>query len=399
MNKIVNIVGARPQFVKAALVCRRLRESSVRSVLVHTGQHYDFNMSDVFFQELFLPKPDYFLGVGSENHGAQTGKMLVEIEKVLLQERPAWVMVYGDTNTTLAGALAAAKLHIPVAHVEAGLRSYNKGMPEEINRVLTDHVSSLLLCPSVTAVNNLRKENFSKIFDEGNLAALDSMSNIASPAIYSSPSTTPNSSALVVNVGDVMFDLILESRTLINEAAILDKYGLNRKSYILATIHRPENTDIEENMRGIMFALDYFGQKGVKVFFPAHPRTKKVLTGLNLTNGKQSKNLIIHDPVSYKDMIALEANASLTITDSGGVQKESYFLNTPCIIPRNEVEWVELVDSGWATLTGKSDLEIIDVAERKLNTTATGPWTRVYGDGHAGERISNSFKTICGIRN
>lgn len=385
--------------MKAALVCRRLRESNVKSVLVHTGQHYDFNMSDVFFQELFLPKPDYFLGVGSENHGAQTGKMLVEIEKVLLQERPAWVIVYGDTNTTLAGALAAAKLHIPVAHVEAGLRSYNKGMPEEINRVLTDHVSSLLLCPSLTAVNNLRKEDFSNIFNNGDLAGLDSMSNITSPVIYSSPSTTPNSSALVVNVGDVMFDLILESRTLINEAAILDKYGLNRKSYILATIHRPENTDIEENMRGIMFALDYFGQKGIKVFFPAHPRTRKVLTGLKLTNGKQSKNLIIHDPVSYKDMIALEANASLTITDSGGVQKESYFLRTPCIIPRNEVEWVELVDSGWATLTGKSDLEIIDVAEKKLTTTMTGPWTRVYGDGHAGERISNSFKTICGIRN
>jgi len=396
MNKIVNIVGARPQFVKAALVCRRLRESSVRSVLVHTGQHYDFNMSDVFFQELSLPRPDYFLGVGSENHGAQTGKMLVEIEKVLLQERPAWVMVYGDTNTTLAGAVAAAKLHIPVAHVEAGLRSYNKGMPEEINRVLTDHVSALLLCPSVTAVNNLRKENFSNIYNNGNLAGLDSMSNITSPAIYSSPSTTPNSSALVVNVGDVMFDLIVESRTLINEAAILDKYGLNRKSYILATIHRPENTDIEENMRGIMFALDYFGQKGIKVFFSAHPRTKKVLTGLNLPNGKQSKNLIIHDPVSYKDMIALEANASLTITDSGGVQKESYFLHTPCIIPRNEVEWVELVDSGWATLAGKNGLEIIGVAEKKFNTTATGPWTRVYGDGHAGERIASFLKTISG---
>jgi len=399
MNNIVNIVGARPQFVKAGVVCRRLRESNVRSVLVHTGQHYDFNMSDVFFQQLSLPRPDYFLGVGSENHGAQTGKMLIEIEKVLLQERPAWVIVYGDTNTTLAGALAAAKLHIPVAHVEAGLRSYNKGMPEEINRVLTDHVSSLLLCPSVTAVNNLRKENLSNIFNDGNLVGSDSMSNITSPAIYSSPSSAPNSSSLVVNVGDVMFDLILESRTFINEAAILDKYGLNRKSYILATIHRPENTDIEENMRGIMFALDYFGQKGIKVFFPAHPRTRKVLTGLKLANGKQSKNLIIHDPVSYKDMIALEANASLTITDSGGVQKESYFLHTPCIIPRNEVEWVELVDLGWATLTGKSDLEIIDVAEKRLNTTTTGAWARVYGDGHAGERISKFFQNNCRIRN
>lgn len=396
MNKIVNIVGARPQFVKAGVVCRRLRESGVRSVLIHTGQHYDFNMSDVFFQELFLPKPDYFLGVGSENHGAQTGKMLIEIEKVLLQERPAWVIVYGDTNTTLAGALAAAKLHIPIAHVEAGLRSYNKGMPEEINRVLTDHVSSLLLCPSVTAVNNLRKENLSNIFNDGNLAGPDSMSNITSPAIYSSPSATPNSSPLVVNVGDVMFDLILESRTFVNEAAILDRYGLNRKSYILATIHRPENTDIEENMRGIMFALCYFARKGIKVFFPVHPRTRKVLDKLNLDDGKETKNLIIHDPVSYTEMIALEANASLTITDSGGVQKESYFLHTPCIIPRNEVEWVELVDLGWATLTGKSDLEIIEVAEEKLNATTTGAWTRVYGDGHAGERISSLFKTIAG---
>jgi UDP-GlcNAc3NAcA epimerase len=320
--------------------------------------------------------------------------MLIEIEKVLLQEQPAWVIVYGDTNTTLAGAIAAAKLHIPVAHVEAGLRSYNKGMPEEINRVLTDHVSSLLLCPSLTAVTNLRKENFSNIFNDGNLTSLNAATNITSPAIYSSPFTMPYSSSLVANVGDVMFDLILETRTLINETAILDEYGLDKKSYILATIHRPENTDIEENIQGIMYALDYFAQKRIKVFFPAHPRTRKVLSGINFANGKQSENLIIHDPVSYKEMIALEANASLTITDS--VQKESYFLRTPCIIPRNEVEWVELVDLGWATLTGKKDFEIIAAAEKKLSMTTMSKWAYVYGDGRAGERIGNFFKTVVG---
>jgi UDP-N-acetylglucosamine 2-epimerase len=191
-----------------------------------------------------------------------------------------------------------------------------------------------------------------------------------------------------------MFDLILETRTRINEAAILDEYGLGRKSYILATIHRPENTDIEENIRGIMFALYYFARKGMKVFFPAHPRTRKVLAKLNLDDRKETKNLIIHDPVSYTEMIALEANASLTITDSGGVQKESYFLHTPCIIPRNEVEWVELVDLGWATLTGKSDLEIIDVAEQKLSTTTTDNWIHVYGDGRAGDRIRDILKVV-----
>ncbi len=394
MAKVVNIVGARPQFIKAALVCKRLREREIQDVLVHTGQHYDFNMSDVFFRELSLPTPQYFLGVGSDNHGTQTGKMLIELEKILLQERPGWVIVYGDTNTTLAGVLAASKMHIPVAHVEAGLRSYNKGMPEEINRVLADHASSLLFCPSVTAAKNLEKEGFSNIPGGGKLASADTLSNISIPSIYSSPSDRSYASSLVVNVGDVMFDLVLEMRAQIDEKAILDSHGLREESYILATIHRPENTDVEENIQGIFHALDHFAREGLKVFFPMHPRTRKMLTGLDSVKRKRSESFIIRDPVSYTEMIALEANARAILTDSGGVQKEAYFSRTPCVIPRNEVEWVELVDLGWATLTGKKSHEIVNAVENALNMAPPGKWSYVYGDGHAGDRIGSFLKVV-----
>lgn len=394
MADIISIVGARPQFIKAALVHKRLRENNIDDVLIHTGQHYDAGMSEIFFQELSLPKPDYFLGIGSGNHGAQTGKMLIEIEKVLLHERPRWVMVYGDTNTTLSGSIAASKLHISVAHIEAGLRSYNKSMPEEINRILSDHVSSLLLCPSMTAINNLRKENFSNIYNEGQLINFKDTIDIKRPGIYTSVADDSYSSPLVINVGDVMYDQILETLGRIDEAGVLEKYGLNERSYILATIHRPENTDAKDNLRSIIAALDHFAQNGIKVLFPVHPRTKKALDTFNISYKARSDMFQFHGPISYKEMVALEANATLTFTDSGGVQKESYFLKTPSIIPRNEVEWVELVESGWATLTGKTDIEIIETIEKKLKTQSPRPWSNVYGDGNAGQYISNLFKIL-----
>jgi len=312
--RILSIVGARPQFIKAALVSRKLREREINEILVHTGQHYDFNMSDIFFEELNLPKPDYHLGVGSGSHGEQTGKMLMRIEKVLLKEKPDTVLVYGDTNTTLAGALAAVKLHIPVAHIEAGLRSYNRRIPEEINRVLTDHCSDILFAPTDKAVENLKKEGIRK-------------------GVY--------------KVGDVMFDIALEIKNRVDEEKILTKYGLKPKDFILVTIHRAENTDIRENLESIWNALKDIANSGIKLFFPVHPRTKKALENYGLVNEKIPKNLMMAKPVSYFEMVVLEGNAKVIITDSGGVQKEGYFFKTPCIIPRNETEWIELVEIGW----------------------------------------------------
>jgi len=290
--KILSIVGARPQFIKTALVSRRLRENGIEEILVHTGQHYDFNMSDIFFQELNLPKPDYHLGIGSSTHSEQTGKMLMEVEKVLFKEKPDIVLVYGDTNTTLAGALAAAKFHIPVAHIEAGLRSYNKRMPEEVNRVLTDHCSDILFAPTDTAIENLKKEGIVK-------------------GVY--------------KVGDVMFDIALEVKNRIDEEKILTKYGLKPKDFILVTIHRAENTDIKENLENIWKALKDITNSGIKVFFPVHPRTKKALENYGLVSEEIPKNLTITQPISYFEMITLESNAKVIITDSGGVQKEGYF--------------------------------------------------------------------------
>ncbi|SMO55343.1 UDP-N-acetylglucosamine 2-epimerase (non-hydrolysing)/UDP-GlcNAc3NAcA epimerase [Balnearium lithotrophicum] len=353
--KIISIVGARPQFIKAALVSKKLRTKGIKEILVHTGQHYDFNMSDVFFSELELPKPEYYLGIGSGNHGEQTGKMLIEIEKVLLKEKPDVVIVYGDTNSTLAGALAAIKLHISVAHVEAGLRSFNKEMPEEINRVLTDHVSKWLFAPTETAVKNLHKEG---IFN----------------GIY--------------NVGDVMFDVALESIQRVNEKEILEKHNVRPKRFILATIHRAENTDVKENLENIWQALNEIALIGWEILFPIHPRTEKALRNFGIDVHSKSKNLLLIPPVSYFEMLALEKNARLIITDSGGVQKEGYFWGTPCVIPRNETEWVELIEIGFNKLTGtkKEDIvkcvtEMVTKMEEKLNIGS------LYGRGNASDRI------------
>lgn len=363
--KILSIVGARPQFIKAVLVSRKLREKGIKEILVHTGQHYDFNMSEIFFKELNLPKPDYYLGVGSGTHGEQTGKMLIEIEKVLVQEKPDVILVYGDTNSTLAGALAAVKLHIPVAHIEAGLRSFNKNMPEEINRVLTDHCSDILFAPTDKAVENLKKEGIIK-------------------GIY--------------KVGDVMFDIALEVKNRVDEEKIITKYSLNPKDFILVTIHRAENTDIKENLENIWNALKDIANSDIKVFFPVHPRTKKALKSYDLIN-EISQKLIITEPISYFEMVILEGNAKVIITDSGGVQKEGYFFKTPCIIPRNETEWIELVEVGWNKVVGNEKENIIKETIKAYNEdTNNKKWIDFYGGGKASERIVEVLKNYGKLR-
>ncbi|MBE0685044.1 MAG: UDP-N-acetylglucosamine 2-epimerase (non-hydrolyzing) [Anaerolineaceae bacterium] len=319
--KILSIVGARPQFVKAAILSRELRKEYTE-ILVHTGQHYDANMSDVFFQEMEIPKPNYNLNIGSRNHGEQTGAMLKGIEEVLLKEEPDWCLVYGDTNSTLAGALAAVKLHIKVAHVEAGLRSFNRRMPEEINRVLTDHISDLLLCPTQTAVDNLKQEGITKG---------------------------------VHLVGDVMYEALMwaveKART---HSSILKDLELAPKNYLLATVHRAENTDDPEQLNNILTA---FNQLTETLVWPVHPRTQKKLVDLNW---QPEKHIILIEPVGYMDMVRLEENARTIITDSGGIQKEAFWLQVPCITLRDETEWVETVESGWNTLTSINQEKILE---------------------------------------
>ncbi len=347
--RIVSIVGARPQFIKAAPVSRALRHASCHTeVLVHTGQHYDENMSAVFFDELNIPPPNYNLGVGSGSHGAQTGEMLAKIEKVLLDEKPDWVLIYGDTNSTLAGALAAAKLHIKVAHVEAGLRSFNRAMPEEINRVAADHISDLLLCPSQTAVGNLAKEGIT---------------------------------SGVHLVGDVMADALAFATTRAEERSdVLAQLGLTERGYLLATVHRAENTDDSARLRNILSA---FAEMNEPVIFPIHPRTRKRIEAFNLKFEIQNLQLI--EPVGYLDMVMLEQSARMILTDSGGVQKEAYWLGVPCITLRDETEWVETIQANWNILAGADTTRIVQ-AVRNFTLPSTRP--TLYGDGHTAERIA-----------
>jgi UDP-N-acetylglucosamine 2-epimerase len=323
--KIVTIVGARPQFIKAAPVSRSLR-SEAEEILVHTGQHYDRQMSAVFFSELKIPEPDYNLEVGSGSHGWQTGQMLIRIEEVLLAERPDWVLVYGDTNSTVAGALAAVKLHIPIAHVEAGLRSYNRRMPEEHNRVLTDHASDMLFCPTKTSVDNLAREGIR----QG-----------------------------VRFVGDVMYDAVLFNAKLAKaHATVLDRLDLKPGRYALATIHRPRNTDDPDRLHSIITALS---EIKTPVVLPVHPRTRQKLAETGMEPHRTPSPRLI-EPVGYLDMLALEQDARLILTDSGGVQKEAYFFSVPCITLREETEWVETVDSGWNLLVGADRNAIVEAA-------------------------------------
>jgi UDP-GlcNAc3NAcA epimerase len=354
-RNIISIVGARPQFVKAAVISKLIqkdKDQRYKETIVHTGQHYDKNMSDNFFEELDIPSPDYHLGIGSGEHGLQTGKMLIAIEKVLMEQKPDIVLVYGDTNSTLAGALAASKLHIPVAHIEAGLRSFGKKMPEEINRVLTDHVSSFLFCPTEISVANLKKEGIK----EG-----------------------------VYLTGDVMWDSLFDFQEKIGKSNILKKNGLQEKKYYLITVHRAGNVDNLENFENILSELNEIEQK---VVFPLHPRTKKMLT----ENQYSFSNSAIHfvDPVGYIDMLALEKNALAVLTDSGGVQKEAYFFKVPCITLREETEWLETVESGWNVLAGtdkKKIKEALGFQAGKNNSHQD-----FYGDGKAGEKILQILK-------
>lgn len=347
--------------MKAAVVSRQLRaQVGWRDQILHTGQHYDDNMSDVFFRELRIPLPDFHLGVGSGAHGEQTAKMLAGIEHVLCEVQPDWVIVYGDTNSTLAGALAASKLHIPVAHVEAGLRSFNRRMPEETNRVVADHVSELLLAPSDAAVANLRCEGIM-----GHKVHL---------------------------VGDVMYDAILFYRSLAaKESRILSRLQLTHKQFVLATVHRAENTDDVRRLRVIFEGLIDVA-KQLPVVLPLHPRTRQVLQHHDLWNVVRA-SLIVIDPVGYLDMINLESGAMLVATDSGGMQKEAFFCRTPCVTLRDETEWVELVELGWNTLLSPSEGENLGVALRRAldHTLPTYPQVNPYGHGDSGERIVSAL--------
>lgn len=343
--KVVTIVGARPQFIKAAAVSRVLRERHCE-ILIHTGQHYDYEMSGVFFDGLDLPRPDFNLEVGSGSHGAQTGAMLNGIEDALLNIRPDYVLVYGDTNSTLAGALAASKLSLPVAHVEAGLRSFNRRMPEEINRVLADHVSDLLLCPSDAAVRNLAAEGITRN---------------------------------VHLVGDVMLDVLnwAKQRLARNPSRMLTQLGLTEKRYLLATVHRSENTDDPSRLRQI---LEAFNSLEEPVVFPVHPRSLKVIKEIGC---RTEPHVRLIDPLAYLDMVALENSARLILTDSGGVQKEAYWLNVPCLTLREETEWVETVQAGWNMLSGSDSGKIVNAVH---SFRPTGPKPTLYGDGRAAEK-------------
>jgi len=351
--KILTVIGARPQFIKASAVSRAIqaensRGAGLHEVIVHTGQHFDANMSKVFFEELSIPEPDYHLGIASLGHGAMTGRMLEAIESVLLKEKPDVMLVYGDTNSTLAGALAAAKLHVPVAHVEAGLRSFNKRMPEEVNRILTDHVSNLLFCPTQTAVDNLGREGIR---------------------------------SGVHLVGDVMFDVTLYYRELAAERHALEKWGVTDKGYALCTVHRAENTDDPARLQGILGALRDIASE-IPVILPLHPRTRKIIDNMGQT--KALRGLTVLEPLSYLEMLRLEMSAKVILTDSGGVQKEAFFHRVPCITLRDETEWVETVEMGWNVLVGADRDAIVAVCQPHEECFR---FFKVYGEGDAEKKI------------
>jgi UDP-GlcNAc3NAcA epimerase len=403
--KLVQIVGARPQFVKMAAVSRAIAAHNrqvaegdcIEELIVHTGQHYDYGMSQVFFEELEIPKPDHNLGIGSALQGAQTGHMLEAIEIVLVDERPDWVLLYGDTNSTLAGVLAAAKLHIPVAHIEAGLRSFNKAMPEEVNRVLTDHVSTVLFCPTNVAVENLRCEGFTNIVNNGQLIS----------DLHSHELCTTHHEPIVLNVGDVMYDSVLYNLQLAQRRYdILERLHLKLKEpnkphelkdYALATVHRASNTDDPERLRSIFQALNEIARSVMPVILPLHPRTREALGKVfsNYELRTLNSRLTIIEPISYLDMLVLEKNAKLILTDSGGVQKEAFILQTPCITLREETEWVETVETGWNVLVGADKGCIVKAVERFSSQQFSDLQTKPYGDGHAGERIANLYRNLC----
>jgi len=358
MSKVVSVLGARPQFIKSAVVSKAICDcTNIEEIIVHTGQHFDANMSNIFFEELKIPRPKYNLGIGGGTHGQNTGKMLEAIEAVLLNEKPDCVVVYGDTDSTIAGALSAVKLNINVAHVEAGLRSYNRKMPEEVNRILTDHCSTWLFAPSEKSVYNLRKEGV----DE----------------------------CRIVNSGDVMYDAVLFYEEMARRnSKILEKLGISKRNYILATIHRQENTDNIEKLRNIIDALAAISSP---VVMPIHPRTKKRLDDAKIA---LSANIISNEPVGYLDMTMLEKNASVIVTDSGGVQKEAFFHKVPCVTLRDETEWVELLHPGVNCLVGDNIEKI--VAAISDNRDFCDIIHNPYGDGKSSIKIAKFLaERIC----
>ena len=359
MRKLLTIIGARPQFIKASVVSKAIAETDgLQEVIVHTGQHFDANMSDVFFAELGMNKPDYFLDIHGGTHGAMTGRMLEAVEKVLLQEKPDAVLVYGDTNSTLAGALAAAKLHIPVAHVEAGLRSHNMAMPEEVNRILTDRISHWLFTPTQAATANLQREGY----------AADS----------------------IMEVGDVMYDVALHHGSRVQPGTgLMAQLGLAENNYVLATIHRQENTDHPQRLAAIVEALTATART-LPVVWPLHPRTRAVLQKAGQLDAL-AQHVKLIEPVGYLDMVQLEKFAALIATDSGGVQKEAFFYRVPCVTLRDETEWVELVDAGWNRLAPPVDGQNL-IAALQGALGSQGREVQPYGAGDAAEKIVNKLQ-------
>lgn len=370
MIRLLTIIGARPQIIKAAAISRMVREKfadQVEEHILHTGQHYDANMSEVFFRELGIPEPDYNLHVGSGSHGVQTARIIEGIESVLTEQHYDGVIVYGDTNSTLAAAVAASKIHVPVFHVEAGLRSFNMGMPEEINRIVCDQLSSVLFTPTLTGLRNLEAEGFSSIKSRVRFA--------------------DGRGQKVVLSGDVMYDNSMYFSAMADvQSDIIERLGLRYRQFVLATIHRPANTDNLENLRSIFRALnDIAEQHQMDVVLPLHPRTRKMIGDLRLEIGDLSERIRIIEPASFFEIIRLEKNAAIVMTDSGGVQKEAFFYGTPCVILRPETEWVEIVDAG-AGIIADADYERIMAAyEQLVNKPVEFP--ALFGDGHASEKI------------
>lgn len=377
MIKIVTIIGARPQIIKAAALSRAIKNhfaGQIKEIIVHTGQHYDENMSQVFFDELGIPSPDYNLNVGSGSHGKQTATMIAGIEEILLKEKPNAIVLYGDTNSTLAGGVAASKIHVPVVHIEAGLRSFNKAMPEEVNRIMCDHVSTLLFSPTKTGYDNLVREGF-KVNNEAPFTA-------DNPKIY--------------HCGDVMYDNSLYfSEVAEQKTSIVTKYNLPKNNFILATIHRNNNTDEPVRLNALFNALNSISEnENVDVILPLHPRTAKLLeTNLKpelLAKIKSNKRFHIAPPASFLEMIALEKNCKIVMTDSGGVQKEAFYFEKPCVILRPETEWIELVECGTAIITDADEKKIID-AYKSLTTKQNMQFPKLYGNGKASEFICSEM--------
>lgn len=353
--KILTVLGARPQFVKSGNISREIeKHNNIQEIIVHTGQHYDQNMNDIFFNEMKLTKPNYFLNIKAKNHGEMTAQMMEKLEPIIMNEQPDWVLVYGDTNSTLAGALVASKLNIKLVHIEAGLRSYNMNMPEEINRILTDRISNILCCPTQNAVKNLQKEGFDKF------------------------------NCQIINSGDVMFDGIQFYKQFMKKPNIkLDK------KFLLCTIHRAENTNENENLINIFKALNEIAQD-VQIILPLHPRTKNIISKLNIKN----HNINIIEPVGYFEMLWLLENSNMVITDSGGLQKEAYFFQKYCIILREETEWIELVDGGYNIIAGANNDKIIEtykLFKKKNLSKDIFNSSYFYGDGKASKKIINTL--------